>query len=584
MTNLERYFELIEKADTVEEHRSGEPVVRLAVLGDHATQRICCCLRACFSESGFYMESYEGSFHSIELEVRSRELEKFAPQFAYLAICVQSIRDVYFSMNLTARTDFSRSFGQQLEAQVDALRRLGCSVIVNTLAISHERQFGNYSASTEQSFLSTVLEINRQISRLAKETPLLVVDVMYLAALVGSNQFLDERFWTLSRLMCPNEYLPIIAENVVAVVSSALGKLTKCLVLDLDNTLWAGEIGDDGLEGIRLGERGEGELHLRFQQYLLGLRDRGYLLAICSKNDDVVARSPFREHPGMPIKESDVSVFLANWSPKAENVQRIAQTLNIGLESLIVIDDSPFEREQIRGTLPQVVVPEMPQEVAEWIPYLETQHLFEVAGFTATDRNRAKLYSEEELRKRELAKYSSIDEYLASLGMKLWLKRIEAKDLERFCQLLTRTNQFNLRTQRLQASACKQLLAQPERHLLLGVRLADRFGDYGMIGAVHAEMQDENLFIAEFALSCRAFKRGVEYALINWLVSHAKSSGQARVLAEYLPTQKNSLVRDLYDSAGFSRVREDSDGSRQYTLDVNSNLNHTFVGEVHFDQ
>jgi len=283
------------------------------------------------------------------------------------------------------------------------------------------------------------------------------------------------------------------------------------------------------------------------------------------------------------LKEDDVSVFLANWEPKAENVREIASALNLGLESLVVLDDSPFEREQIRGELPQVVIPELPEDVSEWIGFLEFQGLFEAVSVTSTDADRSRLYAQEALRKSESAKFESLDDYLRSLGMELTIKGIVSQDLDRYCQLLVRTNQFNLRTQRLQPAACREFLSLPNQFSLLGIWLTDRFGDYGMVGAMCVEWYEDSAFLLEFVLSCRVFKRGVEYAALTSVSELAQAKGVKTIRAEYLPSPKNQLVSELYASAGYQLAVQDSSGRRQYTLDVQNRQSNAFPGEVYFD-
>jgi len=342
----------------------------------------------------------------------------------------------------------------------------------------------------------------------------------------------------------------------------------KCVALDLDNVLWGGTIGDDGLERIRLGELGEGEAYVQFQMWLRELAARGIILAVCSKNDDDKAREPFRRHPDMVLTESDIACFIANWDNKADNIRSLASRLNIGLDSIMLLDDSPFERNLVRNLVPEVCVPELPTDPAEFIPYLESLNLFEATQFSDEDRMRTQFYRSNVLREDEELKFNTVDEYLASLNMEATFEEFDDLHLPRITQLVQRTNQFNLTTIRHSAGELRTFVEGPD-YFPFYITLADRFGESGLVSVVIARHDDDYLDIVTWLMSCRVISRRLEEFVLDQLVETAKTADATRLRGTYVPTKKNSLVSDHYEKLGFRRVSgTPQDGSVLWELAV----------------
>ncbi|MEJ1937153.1 HAD-IIIC family phosphatase, partial [Nostoc sp. NIES-2111] len=319
----------------------------------------------------------------------------------------------------------------------DTLTSRGITVVLNNFPLPIERMFGNYGALTAQSLYGNVTRFNALLTQeIASRADCLLNDVLYIASQVGSLNFLDERLWQASKYPCANQHLPELTRSIARMIAARKGKVTKVLVLDLDNTLWGGVIGDDGLNGIALGGDAYGEAFQQFQRYILGLRDRGHVLAVCSKNDEANALGVFRSHPEMIIKESDISVFVANWNDKASNIAYIARVLNLGLDSFIFVDDSPFERDLVKTALPAVAVPDLPEDVADYCRALEASGLLEGTGFTKEDVTRNAKYREEARRSTEQMKFGNIEDYLASLDMRIDCGPFRSIDLPRIAQLI----------------------------------------------------------------------------------------------------------------------------------------------------
>jgi FkbH-like protein len=377
--------------------------------------------------------------------------------------------------------------------------------------------------------------------------------------------------WFHSKSFCHPEALPDVAGQAIDIFRAVQGKSLKCIALDLDNVLWGGVVGDDGLEGIRLGELGEGEAFVHFQLWLKDLRRRGILLAVCSKNDEVNAREPFDKHPDMILRGEDVSAFVANWNDKAENLRALAQRLNIGLDSIVFIDDSPFERNLVRELVPEVCVPEMPADPAEFVPCLESLNLFEATQFSDEDRRRADFYRENVLREEQLTKFEDVNDYLVSLRMGAAFERFDDHHMPRIAQLVQRTNQFNLTTVRHSAAELSAF-AEDEQCFPFYATLSDRFGDNGLVSVVVGKRSGAWLDLVSWVMSCRVISRRLEEFVLDQLVEVALAAGVEGMRGRYVPTKKNGLVSRHYERLGFRLSEELRDGTTiwQLSLDQHS--------------
>jgi len=434
----------------------------------------------------------------------------------------------------------------------------------------YERLFGNYDLKHAGSWYDTVGEINRRIVLGARErNNVLVNDVDALASWYGRRTWYDERFWDLAKSFCATEHLPAVAQNITDISLAARGQTVKCIVLDLDNTLWGGVIGDDGVDGIRLSAHGDGEAFHRFQSFLLGLKKRGILLCVCSKNEHAAAIKPFEEHPDMVLRKEDITIFVANWENKAENIKRIRESLEIGYDSMVFLDDNPFERNSVRGILPDVIVPELPEDPADYTRALSELNLFETTAVSAEDSARADLYRAEFERRSVASTFSNFDEYLASLDMRIDVERFEPSRLGRISQLLQRSNQFNLTTHRYNEGECEAMMRDAGCIPLYG-SLRDRFGDHGLISVIVARPDSfkSTLEITDWLMSCRVLARGVEEYLMNHVVQEAMRLNLEVVTGSYIPTAKNAMVKEFFARFGFEKSEERSGGSTRWRLRV----------------
>ena len=355
-----------------------------------------------------------------------------------------------------------------------------------------------------------------------------------------------------------------------AIIGAIYGRTSKVLVLDLDNTLWGGVIGDDGADKILIGrETPLAEAFTAFQEYCLRLRDRGILLAVCSKNNEDVAKSGFA-HPDSVLKLDHFSAFKANWEPKHENILAIAKELNLGVDSMVFIDDNPAERAIVSGQLPNVAVPDVGSDVAKFAAVIEAGRYFEPISIGKEDLQRAKLYEENAQRSQLQQKFANYGEYLDSLEMSAEIAEFNNTYIERISQLTNKTNQFNLTTRRYTLSEIESTMSDG-RHIGLYGKLTDRFGDNGLISIVLGRIEGAQLHMDLWLMSCRVLKREMEFAMLDSLVERARANGVKEIIGSYLPTPKNGMVEDHYEKLGFTLQSRDEESKKSiWSLDVNT--------------
>ena len=430
-------------------------------------------------------------------------------------------------------------------------RNSGVNCIVQTMVPPPYSLMGNIDAQVDGLLRKEISDFNSALINIVHKDADILLDVAALASNVGVYNWFDERQWYLSRVPMANVFIPLYTDRIASILGAVRGKSKKCLVLDLDNTIWGGVIGDDGLEGILIGQGNpRGESYLALQQLALELKKHGVILAVCSKNDEQNARQPFREHPDMLLKEDDISVFVANWEDKASNIRYIAETLNIGLDSLVFVDDNAAEREIVRMRVPEVTVPELPKDAALYPRTLAAANYFEMISFTTEDSQRAGQYTQN-AKRRELSQSSeNIDDFLTSLDMEMTISPFDELGRKRIVQLINKTNQFNLTTQRYTETEVEQFEKSSDV-FTMQIRLSDRFGDNGMISALICRQIDKQWEIDSWLMSCRVIKRRVEEAVCDELVQLALKHNIEKIKGVFIPSPKNSLVKTHYQQLGF---------------------------------
>jgi FkbH-like protein len=463
------------------------------------------------------------------------------------------------------------SAGDALEyfkALRDSFRqRFQGTLIFQTVPCPYEQLFGSLDAKLEQTQRGRIDRFNHDIADIIRDGSDVLLDLAGLAQGLGTQNWFDDMQWHLAKLPFAQQYVPLYADYCARIIGALVGKSRKCLVLDLDNTLWGGVIGDDGLDNIVLGQgSAEGEAFLAVQRMALDLRDRGVLLAVSSKNEDHIARSAFREHPEMLLREEHISVFQANWSDKASNLEAIAKALNIGIDSLVFVDDNPAERRQVRQALPQVAVPELGADPALYPRHVLAGGYFEAVAFLEEDRLRAEQYQANAKRSSLQSQARDLTSYLKSLEMVMTVSPFDKTGRGRITQLINKSNQFNLTSRRYTEADVEQLGNDAEV-LTYQVRLADIFGDNGMISVVILRKAGNAWTIDTWLMSCRVLGRGVEQALLNEIVTDVLGAGGRRIVGIYRPTDRNEMVREHYRKLGFGQMNVDDDPGTSWLLD-----------------
>jgi FkbH-like protein len=404
-----------------------------------------------------------------------------------------------------------------------------------------------------------LVRLNNMISDGAGRRDWIIWDLAALASRVGIDNWIDSVRFHEAKIPFRIELGPLVADHLCRTLAAIAGKSCRALVFDLDNTIWGGVVGDDGVSGIRLGQNSaEGEAYLAFQRFLLTLRQRGVVLAVCSRNTDAIAREPFRKHPEMLLREEHIAIFQANWEDKATNLKAIAEALNLGLESIAFADDNAAERERVRQELPLVSVIEIGDEPALFSARIADSGVFEHLPLTADDRSRAASYQTRAASAELRTRIGNHHEYLRSLNMKLSVSRFDEVGRSRIVQLINKSNQFNLTTRRYNEIQVRDFEENVRDILCWQARLEDAFGQHGVIGVVIVRKLQEDWEIDTWLMSCRVVARGIEETLMNVLMAEARSAGARGITAEYVPTQRNGLVADLYPRLGFSRVKADA--------------------------
>jgi FkbH-like protein len=471
----------------------------------------------------------------------------------------------------------ARSTRQRIDDELGFLRqcwemvqRAGSRLVQIGYDCDHPGPPGNCLSGRPGGQVSTIRQLNEEARRSLPQGAYFV-DLDQVAGDVGRQNFYDPRsyFWTKSPFSRAG--IARLSEHLWAGVRAVTTGPKKVLILDLDNTIWGGVVGELGAMGVALGETPDGEAFRAFQQEVCGLAARGIVLAACSKNNPADAREVFEKNTAMVLKLKDFAAFEATWDPKPQVIQRIARTLRLGLDSFVFFDDNPAEREHVLQSLPDVEVVDVPADPAGYIRALQSGLWFESIGVTEADRMRSEQYREEQERRELEQGAGSVEAYLESLQMVADVRPLNDDDMERAVQLLAKTNQFNLTTRRHTAEIVRRILTKP-RSVALTLRLADRFGDAGLVALLLAvplgDEEASTLKIDVWLMSCRVISRTVEDFLLNQLVEMAGKLGYKNLQGEFIPTAKNQLVADLYDRFGFTRSSERSDGGRDYTLDL----------------
>ena len=542
---------------------SGLPPVKVALVGDTATQLLSTALRGTGVDLGFQVMLFEAEYNQVEQQFLDpgSDLHAFDPEF----IVVFQSTHKWAEKHALADNEGKVSLAEE---RLDFVRSICASrskIIYLNYPEIDDTVFGGYANKVPLSFSWQVRKFNYGLMELAQQTPnLFICDLAALQNKYGRNWLFDASIYTSTEMILSIDSLPYVSARILDIVCALKGKFKKCLILDLDNTVWGGVVGDDGLEGIQLGHGlGIGKAFTEFQMWVKKLKDRGIIICVCSKNDEDKAKEPFEKHPDMVLRLSDIAVFMANWETKVDNIRAIQQILNIGFDSMVFLDDNPFERNIVREHIPGITVPELPEDPADYLEFLYSLNLFETASYSTTDKDRTKQYQVEAQRVGYAKTFHDEADFLRSLNMVSAVEGFTKFNTPRVAQLSQRSNQFNLRTVRYTEADIEALSNDPNV-IPVTFSLEDKFGDNGLICVIILKRMDaDSLFVDTWFMSCRVLKRGMEHFTLNTLVSKARERGYKRIVGEYLPTLKNGMVKDHYDRLGFTPL-----GDGRYELDL----------------
>jgi FkbH-like protein len=547
-------------------------VIRVGVLSNGTADFLGPAFMVSALRHGVWVHTIGAGFDQVAHEALNAASEVNRAKCHFVLLCIDH-RGLPFSPT-PGDPDRGRATLEAASRYIDSIRSglhkaSGCTVIAQTVPQVAGSFFGSLERNVPGTLQWLIDHYNCELRARIETSSDILLDAAALAETVGLFQWHDPVQWTLGKFSFSHAIVPLYAEWLGRLIGAARGKAHKCLVLDLDNTLWGGVIGDDGLAGIVLGNGSPtGEAYLNVQRTALALRQRGVVLAVLSKNDEQVARSAFRSHPEMLLKEEHIAVFQANWQDKASNLKAIAETLNIGIDALVLLDDNPAERAQVREALPAVAVPELPGDPAFYGETLLAAGYFEAIRFTDEDRRRADRYRANAARAELLGAATDLDSYLGSLQMRAICGPFDCVSRARITQLINKTNQFNLTTRRYTESEVEEF-EKSASGLTLQVRLIDRFTDNGIIAVVICVAHRTQWLIDTWLISCRVLNRGVELATLNYIVGRARAAGIRALVGQYLKTERNGMVNDHYAHLGFAPISADDLGS-YWTLDIDS--------------
>lgn len=549
---------------------------KIAVLGGSTTHDIIACLDLFLLNQGIKCEFYESEYGKFYEDVMfdNPELKEFGPDLIYIHTSNKNIinkPDIQMSpddVNTMIDAEFSRFVSVWQKIKTD----YNCPIIQNNFEAPFYRILGNKDATAAAGFTRYINRLNEKFAEYADtNNDFFIQDINYLSADYGLSNWADLKAWHMYKYAMAIDAIPTVSYNLANIVKSIFGKNKKALALDLDNTLWGGIVGDDGVEGIEIGnETPVGEIYEEFQKYLKAQKDLGIILNIISKNDHENAIAGLN-HPDSVLHEDDFVEIKANWDPKSKNLVEMASELNLLPEAFVFVDDNPAEREIIRQQVENSCVPEIGQ-VEEYIKIIDRAGFFEATNISQDDAKRSKMYAENAKRLTLEKTFADYGEYLDSLEMVAEIDNFAPVYLDRIAQLTNKSNQFNLTTKRYTRAEIEEV-ANSDEYVDLYGRLTDKFGDNGVVSVAIGHKIEDVLHIDLFIMSCRVLKRDMEFAMMDSLVSKALEKGIKEIKGYYYPTAKNSMVKSFYETMGFTLVSVDENGNSEWTLNIEKGYN-----------
>ncbi len=567
-----REYELIYR--NLERTREGEDL-KFAVLSNHTLDLLPTYVSVLCSQENLKLSSYVGPFNQYfqELLLDTSGLIQFNPDLIYLDLSISNLSPLIHQKFLELDADTKEAELNKVVETIEnvaalALKNTDSYILLSNFVQPPYTQAGIADYKLDYSETEWYLKLNLKLIELfRKDNRIFILDKSRLTSKVGSESLSSAKMYYLAKMEFDEKGLQYLAQEILGYIIAIKGLTKKCLVLDLDNTLWGGVVGEDGVDGIKVGKGyPEGEVFYALQSYFKTLKNRGIILALASKNNLEDVEEAFKVKDDMPLQLEDFAISKINWEPKPHNMSDIAQTLNIGKDSMVFVDDNPAERSLMKDALPEVKCPELHNDPTSYLDTIRSSNCFEKLFITQDDVNKAEQYKQNFKRESLKQDVGDISAYLDNLGTELEIIKANSSHSQRIHQLFSKTNQFNVTTKRYDVSDIENFIDSSDYKIFV-FSVKDNFGDLGIIGLVLLQEEKEKIIIDSFILSCRAMGRGVETAVMNILKEKIFRPNKAvNILSTYIPTQKNIPVQDFFDSQGFSLLKKNKDGIKFYTL------------------
>ncbi len=565
------------KKELLAKDMKGSICKKIAILGGSTTHDVKDMLELFLLNVGIVPSFYESEYNQFWQDVMfdNPELVEFEPDIIFIHTSTRNIKNFPQMQDDEAAVlellDTEYSYYEKMWQKIDEVYH--CPVIQNNFEQPFYRLMGNKDFSDIHGRVNYVNRLNERFAKFARENAFFFInDINYMASCYGLQKWADPFYWHMYKYACAVPAIPELSYNIANIIKSIYGKNKKAFVLDLDNTLWGGVVGDDGPDNIEIGqETPMGQLYSEFQEYVKAHKDLGVLLTVNSKNDEANALAGL-SRPDSTLKPEDFLVIKANWQTKDLNISEIANELNIGRDSLVFVDDNPAERFMVESQLPEVAVPDV-GEPTDYIRRLDRAGYFEVTSFSKDDLKRNEMYKANVERQRQEASFANYEDYLLSLDMKAEIAAFNPLYMSRIAQLTNKSNQFNLTTKRCSQSDIEEIAQNPDYITLYG-KLEDKFGDNGVVSVVfgHKDENDKTVFhIDLWLMSCRVLKRDMEKAMLDRLVLKCSGEGVKCLKGYYYPTAKNAMVKEFYAGQGFDKISEDENGNTVWELNITEN-------------
>ena len=561
---------------------------KIAVLGGSTTNDIIKTLELFLLAEGIEPDFYESEYNRFwqDAMFENPELVEFAPDIIYIHTSYRNIASFLpdasesqeqIEVKISERYNYYEKMWQRLSSVYN------CPIIQNNFELPPYRLFGNKDGVDIHGGIYFINSLNNRFYTYARENQgLFICDINYVASCFGLDRWFDEQAWCMYKYACSLEAVPYVAYNLSHIIKSLFGKNKKVLALDLDNTLWGGVVGDDGVEGIEIGEEtANAECFKAFQEYVKKQKSIGIMLTVASKNDHENAIAGLN-HPDGVLRPEDFIVIKANWETKDRNLVATANEMDLGIDSFVFADDNPTERALVERSIKGIAVPKMDMPI-DYIRTIDRNGYFEVTNFSADDLKRNDMYKANVMRSERSTEFADYNEYLLSLEMKGEIKEFSPIYIQRITQLTNKSNQFNLTTKRYTQQEIESTVSDG-KHITLYGKLADIFGDNGVVSVVIGEIKDKACDIDLWLMSCRVLKKNMEFAMLDTLVEECKKHDLETIVGHYYPTAKNGMVKNLFADFGFTKVSEDEAGNTEWTLTVNDYKNQNNVIKVNSEE